>query len=106
MEEIAGVGVDAVNSRLAENVSRVIDLADEFAIPVSSSRDERERAGIVVLEPEPEHITVLSASLHNHGVTATTRLGSVRLSVHAVLSEDTVEMLRGAFVSFNTAATY
>ena len=35
-----------------------------------------------------------------------TRLGTVRLSVHAVLSEDTVEMLRGAFVSFNTAATY
>ena len=105
MEERAGVGV-AVNARVAENVSRVIDLADEFAIPVSSSRDERERAGIVVLEPEPEHVTVLSASLHNHGVTATTRLGSVRLSVHAVLAEDTVEMLRGAFVSFNTAATY
>lgn len=106
MEEIAAAGVEAVNARMAENVSRVIDLADEFAIPVSSSRDERERAGIVVLEPEPEHVTVLSASLHNHGVTATTRLGSVRLSVHAVLPEDTVEMLRGAFVSFNTAATY
>ena len=56
--------------------------------------------------PTDEHVTVLSASLHNHGVTATTRLGTVRLSVHAVLSEDTVEMLRGAFVSFNTAATY
>jgi selenocysteine lyase/cysteine desulfurase len=106
MEELADVGVPEVNARLTENVSRVIDLADEFAIPVSSSRDERERAGLVVLEPEPEHVTVLSASLHNHGVTATTRLGTVRLSVHAVLSEDTVEMLRGAFVSFNTAATY
>jgi selenocysteine lyase/cysteine desulfurase len=106
MEELAEVGVPEVNARLAENVSRVIELADEFAIPVGSSRDERERAGIVVLEPEPEHVTVLTASLHNHGVTTTTRLGTVRLSVHAVLSEDTVEMLRGAFVSFNTAATY
>ena len=106
MEELADVGVPEVNARLAENVSRVIELADEFAIPVGSSRDERERAGIIVLEPEPEHVTVLSASLHNHGVTTTTRLGTVRLSVHAVLSEDTVEMLRGAFVSFNTAATY
>ncbi len=106
MEELAEVGVPEVNARVAENVSRVIELADEFAIPVTSSRDERERAGIVILEPEPEHATVLSASLHNHGVTATTRLGGVRLSVHAVLSEDTVEMLRGAFVSFSTAATY
>ena len=106
LEELASVGVPEVNARVAENVSRVIDLADEFAIPVASSRDERERAGIVVLEPEPEHVTVLTASLHNHGITATTRLGTVRLSVHAVLSEDTVEMLRGAFVSFNTAATY
>lgn len=106
MEEVAGVGVEAVNARIAENVSRIIDLADEYAVPVSSTRDERERAGIVVLEPEPEHVTVLSASLHNHGVTATTRLGGVRLSVHAALPEDTVEMLRGAFVSFSTAATY
>ena len=95
LEELAGAGVPEVNARVAGNVSRVIELADEF-----------ERAGIVVLEPEPEQVTVLSASLHNHGVTATTRLGTVRLSVHAVLSEDTVEMLRGAFVSFNTAATY
>ncbi|WP_344370122.1 aminotransferase class V-fold PLP-dependent enzyme [Agromyces tropicus] len=106
LEELAGVGVPAVNARVAENVSRVIELADEFAMPVASSRDERERAGIVVLEPEPEHATVLTASLHNHGVTATTRLGTVRLAVHAHLDEETVEMLRGAFVSFSTAVTY
>ncbi|WP_234661868.1 aminotransferase class V-fold PLP-dependent enzyme [Agromyces marinus] len=106
LEELAEVGVPAVNARVAENVSRVIDLADEFAVPVASSRDERERAGIVVLEPEPEHVTVLSASLHNHGVTATTRLSTVRLSVHAALEDHTLEMLRGALVSFSTAATY
>ncbi|WP_353827188.1 aminotransferase class V-fold PLP-dependent enzyme [Agromyces sp. SYSU T0242] len=106
LEELADVGVPEVGARVADNVSRVIELADEFAVPVSSSRDERERAGIVVLEPEPEHVTVLSASLHNHGVTATTRLSSVRLSVHAMLDGETLEMLRGAFVSFSTAVTY
>lgn len=106
MEEIASVGVEAINSALAVNVSRVIELADEFGIAVTSSRDEHERAGLIVLEPPAEQVTMLSASLHNHGVTATTRLGSVRLSVHAALSEETVEMLRGAFVSYGTAASY
>jgi len=106
MEEIARVGVQAINDAVAENVSRVIELADEFAIAVTSSRDERERAGLVVLEPPVEQVTLLSASLHNHGVTTTTRLGSVRLSVHSALSEETLEMLRGAFVSYGTAASY
>jgi len=49
---------------------------------------------------------VLTASLHNHGVTATTRLGTVRLSIHAATSDETLEMLRAAFVSYSTAATY
>ena len=106
LEEIAQVGVEAINSAIAENVSRVIELADEFAIAVTSSRDERERAGLIVLEPPSEQVTLLSASLFNHGVTATVRQGSVRLSVHSALSEETLEMLRGAFVSYGTAASY
>jgi hypothetical protein len=81
-------------------------VADEFAVPVASSRDERERAGIIVLEPPAEHLTLLTASLHNHGVTATTRNGTVRLSVHAALSSDTVDMLRAAFISYSTAASF
>ena len=44
--------------------------------------------------------------MHNHGVTATTRNGRVRLSVHAATSEETLDMLRGAFVSYGTAASY
>ena len=71
-----------------------------------SSRDERERAGIVVLDPPPELLTLLSASLHNHGVTATVRQGTVRLSVHAHLSTETLDMVRAAFTSYSTAATY
>lgn len=106
LEEIARVGVPAINSAIAERVSEVVELADEFAIAVASSRDEQERAGIVVLEPPAEQVTLLSASLHNHGVTATTRLGQVRLSVHAATSIETLGMLRDAFVSYSTVATY
>ena len=106
LEELALVGVPAVNAAITDRVTEAIDLADEFAIPVVSSRDEQERAGIVVLEPPVEQVTLLSASLHNHGVTATTRLGTVRLSVHAGTSEETLDMLRAAFVSYATAAVY
>lgn len=106
LEEIAAVGVEAINAAVAVNVSRLIDVADEFAIPVASSRDERERAGMLVLQPPAEHLTILSASLFNHGVTATSRGGQVRLSAHAVLDEATVDMVRGSFMSYASAASF
>ncbi|MDR5698853.1 aminotransferase class V-fold PLP-dependent enzyme [Agromyces aerolatus] len=106
LEEIAFAGVPAINAAITERVTEVIDLADEFAIAVSSSRDEQERAGIVVLEPPAEQVTLLAAALHNHGVTATIRPGTVRLSVHAGTSDETIDMLRAAFVSYATAAVY
>ncbi|BDZ63505.1 aminotransferase class V-fold PLP-dependent enzyme [Agromyces mangrovi Wang et al. 2018] len=102
LEEIAEVGVAEIASAVARNVSDVIDLADDFAVPLASSRDERERAGIVVLEPEPERLSALTAALHNHGITSTTRGGTVRLSVHAGTTRETLDMLRAAFVSFST----
>lgn len=105
LEDIESVGVAAINASLAEKVSRVIDLADEFAVPVSSSRAEHERAGIVVLSPAPDQLTVLTASLFNHGVTATTRQGSVRLSPHVSTDEETFDMLRASLMSFATAVT-
>jgi selenocysteine lyase/cysteine desulfurase len=106
LEEIGEVGVAAIEGAVSENVTQVIDLADEFTVPVASSRDERERAGIVVLEPPAEQLTILAAALHNHGVTATTRLGTVRLSVHAGTSPETLDMLRAAFTSYSAATIY
>ena len=106
LEEIEQVGVDVIAAMIADIVTEVIDLADEFAIPVGSSRDVRERAGIVVLEPAAEQLTLLVASLHNHGITATARLGTVRLSIHAGTSRETIDMLRSAFMSFASAAIY
>jgi selenocysteine lyase/cysteine desulfurase len=103
LEEIAEVGVPEINRAIAERVSRVIELADEFAIPVTSSRAESERAGIVVLEPAADQLTVLTASLFNHGVTVR-RIGStVRLSVHATTDDETLDILRASFVSYASA---
>jgi selenocysteine lyase/cysteine desulfurase len=103
LEEIANVGVANIRASILEKTSRIIDSADEFGIPVSSSRDEAERAGIVVLQPDPDQLTVLTAALYNHGVTVTTREGTIRLSAHVSTSEETFEMLRASFTSFASA---
>jgi selenocysteine lyase/cysteine desulfurase len=103
LEELASVGVPAVAAMLAEQTDRVIDLADEFGIPVASSRDRAERAGIVVLSPQADQLTVLNASLHNHGVAVTTRSGLVRVSPHVTTSEESFAMLRASFLSFGSA---
>ncbi|HEY4267334.1 MAG TPA: aminotransferase class V-fold PLP-dependent enzyme [Galbitalea sp.] len=103
LEEIAAVGVPAINAAIADRVSQVIDLADEFGIPVSSPRDEAERAGIVVIEPPADQLTVLTASLFNHGVTTTIRQGRVRLSPHVSTDSETFDMLRASFVSYASA---
>lgn len=104
LEEIAEVGVPAINARIALRVSEVIDAADEFAIPVVSPRAENERAGIVVLQPEPDQLNVLAASLHNHGVSVTVRGGTVRIAPHASTDGESLAMLRSALLSFATAS--
>jgi selenocysteine lyase/cysteine desulfurase len=106
LEAIADVGVDTLEQTIATKVSTLIDIADEFALPVASSRDESERAGIVVLEPSPEQLTPLTAELINHGVTATVRGGLVRLSAHVTTGEATFEALRGALTSFGSSLSY
>lgn len=103
LEEIEAVGIPTLNAAVAVNVSRLIDLADEYALPVVSPRAEAERAGIVVVEPLPEQLTVLAASLHNHGISATVRDTTVRFSAHATVDEETFAMLRAALVSFATS---
>ncbi|MEC5183720.1 selenocysteine lyase/cysteine desulfurase [Cryobacterium sp. MP_3.1] len=106
LEEIQAAGLPAIEALVCANVERLIDLADQFGIPVLSARDARERAGLVVLVPPVERLTALGAALHNHGVTVTTRGGTVRLSVHAHLADETVDMLRGAFTAYAAAAGY
>jgi len=61
------------------------------------------KTGIVVVEPASDQLTVLSASLHNHGLSCAVRQGRVRLSAHASTDDETFDMLRAAFISFSTA---
>lgn len=102
LDRLTAVGVAAVQERVTERVERVFAIADEFGLEVESSRDRRERAGIVVLRPAEGRLTALSAALHNHGVTATTRLGVARVSVFASTTDETLDMFRDACVSYAT----
>jgi selenocysteine lyase/cysteine desulfurase len=103
LEQLAEVGVGAVNSAIADRVDRVIQLADEFAVPVDSPRPRAERAGIVVLRPEAGQLTALTIALHNHGLTVTERGGGVRLSPHVTTDQQTFDMLQAALVEFRSA---
>ena len=105
LEEIAEVGVPAIRDRVITATGRIIDLADEFGIPVVSSRNLAERAGIVVVEPPDDQLTVLAASMHNHGVSATRRGTTVRLSAHVTTTDETLEMLGASFTGFASAIT-
>lgn len=100
LEDVAAVGVAAVQGAIADRVNQVIDLVDEFGIALASPREEHERAGIVVVRPEPEQVSALSTSLANHGVSVTTRTDTVRFSVHAGTTDATLELLQGALTSF------
>lgn len=103
LEEIAAVGVPVINEALSERATCIIDLADEYAVPVVSPRELPERAGIVVVEPPADQLTVMTASLFNHGVTTTVRQGRVRLSPHVSTDEETFDMLRASFLSYASA---
>lgn len=100
VEDINEVGAAAIGEEIAVRVSRIIDLADEFALPVTSPRNESERAGIVVVEPPAPQLSALTASLFNHGISVTTREGRVRLAAHAGTTDETLEMLKAAFTSY------
>ncbi|OII30899.1 hypothetical protein BIU98_09180 [Curtobacterium sp. MMLR14_010] len=103
LERLTAVGVAAVQERIADRVERVFDIADEFGLEVESSRDPAERAGIVVLRPAEGRVTALSAALHNHGVTVSARLGTVRVSVFASTTDETLDMFRDACISYATS---
>ncbi|WP_349901780.1 aminotransferase class V-fold PLP-dependent enzyme [Parafrigoribacterium humi] len=103
LEDIASVGVAQIGQAVLERAGRMITIADEYGVPVVSSRADNERAGIVVLEPPADQLTVLTASLYNRGVTATTRQGRVRLSAHATTTDETLDMLRASLLSYSSA---
>lgn len=102
VDAVLAVGVPSIRTVIIERTARLIEVADEAGVEVVSPREDAERAGIVVLEPHPEFVSALAAALHNHGVSATVRGGTVRFGAHVSTDDETVEMLRAALAEFST----
>ena len=103
VDEVLDVGVSSLRERVLERASRVIDLLDEVGLPVLSPREDAERAGIVVTEPAPDQLSILTAALHNHGVTATARAGRVLLAPHASTTDETLDLLRVSLAEYQAS---
>lgn len=103
LEEVADAGLPAIAARIRDAVGRVIALADEFAVPLASPRAEAERAGIVVLDPPPEHLTATTVALVNQGVSATVQGGRIRIAPHAGTTDETLGLLRSALLAASLA---
>lgn len=97
LSEVADAGVPAIAEALRDRAQHVMALADRYDIPVLTHRDRH--AGIVTLAPEPQEAGPLAAALANHGVTATTRLGKLRISPHVGTGADSFTLLGDAFAA-------
>lgn len=104
VEAILGVGVTTIAPVVLERAGRVLELADEVGLPVISPRDDAARAGIVVVEPDPDHFGILAAAMHNHGITVTSSQGRVRLSAHVSTEGETLALLHTALLTFRAAS--
>lgn len=104
LEQVEAVSVPVIARSIAEKTDRLIDTADEYGLQVTSPRDVAERAGIVVVTPRPDCVSLLTASLFNHGVSATSREGSVRFSAHVSTGDESFEALARAFSEFGMLA--
>lgn len=98
LRDVRDAGVATIESRLADNVDRVLEIVDRAGIAVVSSRDRARRAGIVSLAPEDP--AGLSAALADAGVAVTTRGAAIRIAPHAGTDADTLQLLDEALTAF------
>lgn len=104
LREIRDVGVAVVAERVADRARTVFELAEQHGIPVLTSRERH--AGIVTLEPDAAALGALGAALANNGLTVTTRNGTIRVSVHAGTTDETLQRLGDAFAEASTTVTH
>ncbi|PWB97226.1 aminotransferase class V-fold PLP-dependent enzyme [Salinibacterium hongtaonis] len=105
VEAVSAVGVDVISDAVSDALDRALSIVDEFGMTVVSPRNRSERAGIIVVEPQPDQLTLLAAAFYNHGVSVTTREGTVRLSVHVSTTDQTFGMLRESLAEFASTST-
>ena len=86
--------------------TRVIEIADENAIPVITPREPERRAGIVTLAPEPQDAGPLAAALANAGVTITPRGGTIRVSAHAGTDDESLSLLAATLSAYVAARAW
>lgn len=98
LHEVRRAGVAAIESRLAENVDRVLELVDRRGIAVSSPRERDRRGGIVALAPDDP--AGLSTALADAGLAVTTRGPAIRIAPHAGTDDATLQLLEEALAAF------
>ncbi|MBY0687421.1 aminotransferase class V-fold PLP-dependent enzyme [Microbacterium marinilacus] len=98
LEDIAGVGVAAIEADIAARTTEVMRIAQGHGIRVLTPEDPRRRAGIVSLVPD--NVAALGAELANRGVTATARSGMLRIAPHAGTGDDTLGLFDEACAAY------
>jgi len=106
LAELSEVGVDTIESELAERTRDVMFFADRYEMPVITPREPERRGGIVTLAPSPQDAAPLAASLANHGLTVTVRSGLVRVSPHVGTGGDTLRLFGDALAAFSSARVW
>jgi len=100
VREVRDVGVAVIAEAVRERAQSLMDLADRYGVPVLTPRGAH--AGIVSITPDPQDAGALAAALANHGVTATARLGVVRVSAHAGTGADTIQLFGDALADVSS----
>lgn len=100
LREIRDVGVSHIAEAVRERARHLMTLADRYGMPVLTPRDAH--AGIVALSPDPHDAGALAAALANHGVTATARGGTIRVSAHAGTGADTLQLFGDALAEVSS----
>lgn len=98
VRDVRDAGVAEIESRIADHVDAVLEIADRHGIAVSSPRERAQRAGIIALAPEEP--ARLAAALANAGVVATSRGAAVRIAPHAGTDPSTMQLLEDALAAF------
>jgi len=106
LHEIHDVGVATIAAAVEARATRVIEIADENAIPVITPREPERRAGIVTLAPQPQDAGPLAAALANAGVTITPRGGTIRVSAHAGTGDESLSLFASALSAYAASRTW
>lgn len=103
---VRDAGVPDIEAEIAARASDIMFFADRYEIPVVTPREPERRAGIVALQPRPQDVGALAASLANHGLTVTARGGMIRVSTHVGTDADTLRLFGDALAAFSYARVW